>query len=159
MLAGKGGKSPHKRYPVHHGHQRAKSPSCSRDPFHNPYEDRPPIPTHGLHQKAIREAAALLSGRIIRTPLVYSPTFSEMTGAGVYLSFEAMQKAGSFKVRGADQPDPVAEGGDRRELEITAIGKSNNTIGWRWRADHPAQLGRIAGGGVRVSSFIGGTGN
>ena len=50
---------------------------------------------------AIREAAALLSGRIIRTPLVYSPTFSEMTGAGVYLKLEAMQKAGSFKVRGA----------------------------------------------------------
>src|SRR5512136_222150 len=50
---------------------------------------------------SIQEAAALLAGRIIRTPLVYSPTFSSMTGAAVYLKIEAMQKAGSFKVRGA----------------------------------------------------------
>lgn len=49
----------------------------------------------------IREAAALLSGKIIRTPLVYSPTFSDATGTDVYLKLEAMQKAGSFKVRGA----------------------------------------------------------
>lgn len=50
---------------------------------------------------AIREAASVLKGRIIRTPLVYSPTFSEMTGAEVYLKLENLQKAGSFKVRGA----------------------------------------------------------
>jgi threonine dehydratase len=50
---------------------------------------------------SIREAAALLEGRIIRTPLIYSPTFSERTGAEIYLKLEAMQKAGSFKVRGA----------------------------------------------------------
>jgi threonine dehydratase len=50
---------------------------------------------------AIEEAARLLKGAIIRTPLVYSPTFSEMTGAEVYLKLECMQKAGSFKVRGA----------------------------------------------------------
>jgi threonine dehydratase len=50
---------------------------------------------------SIREAAALLEGKIIRTPLVYSPTFSQMTGGEVYLKIEAMQKAGSFKTRGA----------------------------------------------------------
>jgi threonine dehydratase len=49
----------------------------------------------------IQEAARLLEGKIIRTPLVYSPTFSGVTGAGVYLKLEGMQKAGSFKVRGA----------------------------------------------------------
>jgi threonine dehydratase len=49
----------------------------------------------------ITEAAALLKGKIIRTPLVYSPTFSAMTGAEVYLKLETLQKAGSFKVRGA----------------------------------------------------------
>ena len=51
--------------------------------------------------RAIREAASVLKGRIIRTPLVYSPTFSEMTGMEVYLKLENLQKAGSFKVRGA----------------------------------------------------------
>ncbi|HPH35478.1 MAG TPA: pyridoxal-phosphate dependent enzyme, partial [Methanoregulaceae archaeon] len=65
---------------------------------------------------SIREAAALLSGKIIRTPLVYSPTFSERTGAGVYLKLETMQKAGSFKVRGAanrilSQRDSIGPGG------------------------------------------------
>jgi threonine dehydratase len=49
----------------------------------------------------IQEAALLLEGKIIRTPLVYSPTFSGITGAEVYLKLEGMQKAGSFKVRGA----------------------------------------------------------
>jgi threonine dehydratase len=32
---------------------------------------------------------------------VYSPTFSAFTGAQIYLKLEGMQKAGSFKVRGA----------------------------------------------------------
>ncbi|MBP1928383.1 threonine dehydratase [Methanolinea mesophila] len=49
----------------------------------------------------IREAESRIRGKIIRTPLVYSPTFSSMSGAEVYLKLESMQKAGSFKVRGA----------------------------------------------------------
>jgi threonine dehydratase len=49
----------------------------------------------------IQNAATVLKGHIIRTPLVYSPTFSAMTGAHVYLKLENLQKAGSFKVRGA----------------------------------------------------------
>lgn len=49
----------------------------------------------------IQAAATLLKGRVIRTPLVYSPTFSALSGAEVYLKLETMQKAGSFKVRGA----------------------------------------------------------
>lgn len=49
----------------------------------------------------IQAAATRIAGKVIRTPLVYSPTFSEMSGAEVYLKLETMQKAGSFKVRGA----------------------------------------------------------
>ncbi|MCQ8894414.1 MAG: threonine ammonia-lyase [Methanolinea sp.] len=49
----------------------------------------------------IRAAASLLEGKVIDTPLVHSPTFSSATGAEVYLKLECMQKAGSFKVRGA----------------------------------------------------------
>lgn len=49
----------------------------------------------------IRRAAHLLHGRIIRTPLIYSPTFSKMTGAEVYLKLENLQETGSFKIRGA----------------------------------------------------------
>lgn len=49
----------------------------------------------------IRTAEERIAGRIIRTPLVYSPSISALTGARVYLKLETLQKAGSFKVRGA----------------------------------------------------------
>jgi threonine dehydratase len=51
--------------------------------------------------KDIKEAESRIGGKIIRTPLIYSPTFSTMSGAEVWLKLESMQKAGSFKVRGA----------------------------------------------------------
>lgn len=49
----------------------------------------------------IRHAQLLNAPHIIRTPLVHSPTISAMAGAEVYLKLETLQKAGSFKVRGA----------------------------------------------------------
>jgi threonine dehydratase len=49
----------------------------------------------------VRQAREQIAPHIIRTPLVYSPTFSSMSGYEVYLKLETMQKAGSFKVRGA----------------------------------------------------------
>lgn len=48
-----------------------------------------------------RTAAARLSGVAHETPLVTSRTFSEMSGADVYLKCENLQRTGSFKVRGA----------------------------------------------------------
>jgi threonine dehydratase len=49
----------------------------------------------------IKAARQRIAGHIIRTPLVYSPFISALTGARVYLKLETLQKAGSFKVRGA----------------------------------------------------------
>jgi threonine dehydratase len=49
----------------------------------------------------VQRAAEVLQGKIIRTPLVYSPTFSRVSGAEVYLKLENLQIGGSFKVRGA----------------------------------------------------------
>ncbi|MEI6292262.1 MAG: pyridoxal-phosphate dependent enzyme [Methanomicrobiales archaeon] len=49
----------------------------------------------------IVHAKDVIAPYIIRTPLIYSPTFSELTGANIYLKLETLQKAGSFKVRGA----------------------------------------------------------
>lgn len=49
----------------------------------------------------VLQAANLLEDRVIRTPLVYSPTFSRIAQAEVYLKLENLQMAGSFKVRGA----------------------------------------------------------
>ena len=49
----------------------------------------------------IRKASHILHGKVIRTPLIYSPTFSSMSGAEVYLKLENLQGTGSFKLRGA----------------------------------------------------------
>ncbi|MDD1679115.1 MAG: threonine ammonia-lyase [Methanomicrobiales archaeon] len=49
----------------------------------------------------VRSAADRIREHIIRTPLVYSPTFSAMCGTPVHLKLETMQRAGSFKIRGA----------------------------------------------------------
>jgi threonine dehydratase len=49
----------------------------------------------------IQDAEKRISPYIIHTPLVLSPTLCELTGANIYLKLETLQKAGSFKVRGA----------------------------------------------------------
>jgi threonine dehydratase len=49
----------------------------------------------------IQAAAKLLEDKVLRTPLIYSATFSKMVGARVYLKLENLQKTGSFKLRGA----------------------------------------------------------
>jgi len=46
-------------------------------------------------------AANRIADYIRETPLDYSPYFSELTGANVYLKLENLQHTGSFKLRGA----------------------------------------------------------
>lgn len=54
-----------------------------------------------ISMETFKQAAKLLEGNVIRTPLVYSPTLSHMFGAEIYLKLENLQKTGSFKIRGA----------------------------------------------------------
>jgi threonine dehydratase len=54
-----------------------------------------------LPLESIRKAADLIGDRIIRTPLVYSPSLSRRFDVAVYLKLENLQKTGSFKIRGA----------------------------------------------------------
>ena len=49
----------------------------------------------------ILNAASMRGDDIRVTPLIYSSTFSEMSGSHVYLKAEFRQKTGSFKIRGA----------------------------------------------------------
>ena len=49
----------------------------------------------------IQKAAALIADKVIKTPLVHSPTLSSMFGGDIYLKLENFQKTGSFKIRGA----------------------------------------------------------
>ncbi len=46
-------------------------------------------------------AANRIAGHVRETPLDYSPFFSELTGANVYLKLENLQHTASFKLRGA----------------------------------------------------------
>jgi len=49
----------------------------------------------------IKEAEEIIRGKVIKTPLVFSPTLSRMFGSDIYLKLENLQKTGSFKIRGA----------------------------------------------------------
>ncbi len=50
---------------------------------------------------AIQHAEAVLKKHIVKTPLLFSVTFSRMFHADIFLKLENMQKTGSFKIRGA----------------------------------------------------------
>lgn len=49
----------------------------------------------------IEAAAKLLDGVIVKTPVDHSRALGRLTGSSVYLKCENLQRAGSFKVRGA----------------------------------------------------------
>ena len=49
----------------------------------------------------ILKANSLRGNEIKKTPLIHSPTFSDLTDSDVYLKAEFRQKTGSFKIRGA----------------------------------------------------------
>jgi len=51
--------------------------------------------------KEIERARVKIREAISKTPLVYSETFSKLTGKEVFLKLENLQKGGSFKIRGA----------------------------------------------------------
>ncbi len=64
----------------------------------------------------VQRAASAFSGEIVRTPLLPSPSLSELTGRTVRLKLESLQRGGSFKLRGALTyvsriPDSEAERG------------------------------------------------
>jgi threonine dehydratase len=50
---------------------------------------------------SIKAAAARISGRVHRTPVVTSKSFNEATGKEVFFKCENLQRAGAFKIRGA----------------------------------------------------------
>jgi len=49
----------------------------------------------------IVKANSMRGNEIKKTPLIHSPTFSNLTGSEIYLKAEFRQKTGSFKARGA----------------------------------------------------------
>lgn len=49
----------------------------------------------------VRTAAARIEGAVVRTPMLYSQTLSQITGANIWLKFENLQFTAAFKERGA----------------------------------------------------------
>jgi threonine dehydratase len=75
----------------------------------------------------IRQARERIRDIIIRTPVVYSPTLSAMTGARVWLKLETLQKAGSFKVRGA--ANRILTSPDTAKAGVIAASAGNHAQG------------------------------
>ncbi|HEY7349605.1 MAG TPA: threonine ammonia-lyase [Ktedonobacterales bacterium] len=68
----------------------------------------------------IWRAQDVLRKSIAHTPMVHSRTFSAMTGANVYLKAEMLQRAGSFKIRGATYKMSRLSEAQRKHGVITA---------------------------------------
>ncbi|HYA90259.1 MAG TPA: threonine ammonia-lyase [Thermodesulfobacteriota bacterium] len=49
----------------------------------------------------VEAAQSKIQRIILRTPMIYSDTFSKLTGKEVFLKLENLQKTGAFKIRGA----------------------------------------------------------
>ncbi len=76
----------------------------------------------------VASAQKRIQNAILRTPLIYSDTFSALTGKEVFLKLENLQKGGSFKIRGAynklSQIDPAV-----RRRGVVAASAGNHAQG------------------------------
>ncbi len=77
----------------------------------------------------VRDAARILEGVAVRTPLIYASALEAMTGAGrVFIKPEIFQRTGSFKFRGAY--NTIARiPGERRHGGVVAYSSGNHAQG------------------------------
>ncbi len=68
----------------------------------------------------LERAATRIAGRVVRTPLVPSPTLSERAGQPVCLKLETRQPIGAFKLRGAMNAILSLDDAARRRGLVTA---------------------------------------
>ena len=73
-----------------------------------------------LDAEDVRAARDRVAETARHTPLEYSHTFSEMTGAEVHLKLETFQRTGSFKIRGATNRIATLSEADREAGIVTA---------------------------------------
>jgi threonine dehydratase len=81
----------------------------------------------------ILEAQKLIAGKVKRTHLDYSSTLSRLMDCSVYLKYESMQRAGSFKIRGAyNKIAHIPE--DKRRKGVVAVSTGNHAQGVAYSA-------------------------
>jgi threonine dehydratase len=91
------------------------------------------VPPLSVDLAAIRDAAGMLAGRIIRTPTVPAEALSRATGADIRLKLETLQATGSFKVRGAYVKLAGLDAAARR-AGVVAASAGNHAQGVAWHA-------------------------
>ena len=93
----------------------------------------PPIPT----LDDIRDAAKLIAGEVLRTPILPAPRLSKLTGARVAVKYENLQVTASFKERGALVKLLSLDAAERR-AGVVAMSAGNHA---QAVAYHAARLG------------------
>src|SRR5262245_36516593 len=76
----------------------------------------------------VRAAAARLRGRVARTPVLVSEAINEASGYNVHFKCENLQRAGSFKIRGALNKLLTLSDADRRR-GVVAFSSGNHAQG------------------------------
>ena len=76
----------------------------------------------------ILRARKVIAGRVRRTPLVPSPSLSDVAGAPVHLKLEHQQITGSFKLRGATNA-VLALGAEARARGVVGVSTGNHGRG------------------------------
>lgn len=71
------------------------------------------------------KARRRISSYIRRTPLIFSSSFSQATGANIWFKLECMQTTGSFKLRGAANRILQLDE-SHRDQGIVAVSSSNH---------------------------------
>jgi threonine dehydratase len=85
----------------------------------------------------VRQAAARIKGRVLRTPTIGSAVLSRLTGADIVLKLDNLQAVGSFKERGAANRLSLLNADERRR-GVIAMSAGNHAQGV---ARHASLLG------------------
>lgn len=80
----------------------------------------------------VRAAAAVIAGRVHRTPVFSSTTLGERCGAPCWLKAELFQRIGAFKPRGAFNR-VHAMSAEERARGVISISAGNHARRWRLR--------------------------
>jgi threo-3-hydroxy-L-aspartate ammonia-lyase len=78
-----------------------------------------------LTLELIKQAAARISGRVHRTPVITSRSFNEVAGREVFFKCENLQRAGAFKARGATNKI-LSLSDDERKRGVIAVSSGNH---------------------------------
>jgi threonine dehydratase len=73
----------------------------------------------------IKQAAARISGRVHRTPVITARSFDEATGREVFFKCENLQRAGAFKARGATNKI-LSLTDDEKKRGVIAVSSGNH---------------------------------